>query len=306
MADDPTQPISSDDLLKAARDSVGSDEDLSEQMLRAARKLTESPTPPEMPDPTYPTTDPGDTAPVREFEAPTTTAAPPPVAAPKPTQRPQRAARSRPSRPTSPPPGPLGGDKRPRIPRAVRGLIPLVIFGFIFLFNFFGDDGGEPDSVAVEATVVTQAPQSGVEVRSDQPSVNLALRSAVVASGQTPDRPAERAVDGDPAVGWNSGGFPSQWIDIDLGGPATVREVRLRVGQSPAVGDTIHAILVRGPGTNGEELLFHAFEGQTRDSSWITAKPTRPWAGIDHVRVFTLESPSWVAWFEIEVLGVAE
>jgi hypothetical protein len=185
-------------------------------------------------------------------------------------------------------------------------LIPLIIFGVIFLTNILGDNQSQPDSVTVDVTVETQSPPSGVEVSNDAPSVNLALGSPVNASGQTANGAAALAIDGDPSTAWNSGGFPSQWIDIDLGAPGTIREVRLRVGQSPPVGDTSHRVLARGPGTDGEYHLFHAFEGQTRDGTWITAKPEEPWPGIDHIRISTVESPSWVAWFEVEILGVQE
>jgi hypothetical protein len=154
--------------------------------------------------------------------------------------------------------------------------------------------------------VATTLATTGVEVRSDEPSVNLALGASVAASGETADGPATNVVDGEPQTAWNAGGFAPQWIEIDLGAPAIVREVRLRVGQWPPTGETVHAVLARGPGTDGQEYLFHGFEGTTTDNTWISAKPNDPWPGIQFIRVFTLDSPSWVSWFEVEVLGVLE
>lgn len=310
MADDPTQPVSSDDLVRAARESVGMDESLSEQMLRDARERVNAAmaSSAQMPDPAYPGVEPDDLPPPAEMEPPPRSATPrTPVPSPS-ARRPRRAGsrRTSPTQPTTATPGPVPGTSRPRIPKAARGLIPLIIFGVIFLSNVFGNEGDSPEAVPVNVPATTQEPQAGVEVRTDAPSINLALQRPAEASGQTADGAAALAVDGDPSTAWNSGGFPAQWIDIDLGAPATVREVRLRVTQSPPIGNTVHVLLGRGPGTGGEEVLLGVLERQTVDNAWIAVKAAEPPSGIDHVRVFTEDSPSWVGWFEIEVLGVQD
>ncbi len=310
MADDPIQSVSSDDLVRAARESVGTDESLSEQMLREARQRVEAgmASSAQMPDLAYPGVETDDLPPPAEVEPPPRSTTPrTPVPSPS-ARRPRRTGsrRKSPTRQTTATPGPVLGTTRPRIPRAARGLIPLIIFGVIFLSNIFGNEGDSPEAVPVDVSATTQEPQAGVEVRTDAPSINLALQRPAEASGQTSDGAAALAVDGDPSTAWNSGGFPAQWIDIDLGAPATVRQVRLRVAQSPPIGNTVHVVLGRGPGTGGEEVLLGVFERQTVDNTWIAVKPAEPPAGIDHVRVFTEDSPSLVAWFEIEVLGVPE
>jgi len=187
-----------------------------------------------------------------------------------------------------------------------RGIIPLVILGVIFFSNFIRDNADPPDAVPVVVTVATQAPETAVGAQVLAPSTNLALNRPVEVTGTTADAPGANAVDGDPTTAWNSGGYPPQVIGIDLGGPATVREVRLRVGQAPAVGETIHAVFVSGPGTNNQQVQYQVHEDVTRDGTWITLEGTTPMAGIDHVAVLTAKSPSWVAWFEVEVLGIAE
>ena len=48
---------------------------------------------------------------------------------------------------------------------------------------------------------------------------NLALGKPATASAELPEAPATRAVDGLMANWWASGGYPYQWIDIDLGAP---------------------------------------------------------------------------------------
>lgn len=308
MQDDPSRPVSSDELIRAARQEVGLDESLSERMLRDARTRVEA----AIPLSSAERIEAGRAAPAAaEPDMKETTSRP---SAPKqrPVPPPPTKDRSRPRRdkrrqPVSQPSSPFPADQtRRRIPKAARGLIPLIIFGVIFLSNFFDDEGGgEPDVVPAADTVVTQA-TTGVEVRSDEPSVNLAFGAPVAASGETPDGPATNAVDGEPQTPWNAGAYAPQWIEIDLGAPSVVREVRLRVGQSPSTGETVHAVLARGPGTDGEEYLFYGFEGPTTDNTWISAKPNDPWSGIQFIRVFTLDSPSWVSWFEVEVLGVPE
>lgn len=305
MQDDPTQPVSSDDLVRAARASVGSSESLSEQMLREAQeRIGADFGAGSTPGPMDPIPEMTDSAPSAEPKVATRPAPPPPSSAPS-TSRPKPAGR-RPAPPPRRSPGPLEPSTRSKVPKAARGLIPLIVLGVFILSNFFGGNDDSPDAVPVTVTVTTQVPPTAVQVSSDAPSVNLAWVHPTAVSGQTADGPGRNAVDGDPETAWNAGGFPPQWIDIDLGAPATIREVRLRVGQSPVLGDTRHFVLVRGPGTDGEEYLFHEFEGKTANNIWITARPEDPLSGIDHVRVVTGESQSRVAWFEIEVLGVHE
>jgi hypothetical protein len=73
---------------------------------------------------------------------------------------------------------------------------------------------------------------------------NLALGKPVTASGELPEAPATRAVDGLMANWWGSGGYPYQWIDIDLGSTASIARARLFVSQYPD-GPTTHRILTR-------------------------------------------------------------
>jgi hypothetical protein len=130
---------------------------------------------------------------------------------------------------------------------------------------------------------------------------NLALGKATTASGVALEPPAN-AVDGNPGSIWNSGGSPPQWIEIDLGMPATVARIRLRVAQSPA-GRTTHLVSTRGPGAGDAYVVRGQLSGSTSDSQVLEITGGAPWANVRFVRVETLESPSWVSWREIEVLG---
>lgn len=131
-------------------------------------------------------------------------------------------------------------------------------------------------------------------------SGNLALKMMTFTSKSERDRTSSRAVDGSTTTDWGSGHFPPQWIEINLGAPATIKEVRLLVTQHPS-GDTTHRILVR-PGF-GEFTEIHRFESFTSTGQWLVYKLPEPMGHVQVVRIETLESPSWVGWIEIEVIG---
>ena len=129
---------------------------------------------------------------------------------------------------------------------------------------------------------------------------NLALGAAVTASASLVGEPPAHAADGLPGTTWISGAGPSQWIEIDLGQISSIRAIRLLVAQSPA-GSTRHQVYVRGPA--GSLELVHTFSGETADGDFLEFAPTQPLTDVQFIRIVTPESPSWVAWREIEVIG---
>jgi len=131
------------------------------------------------------------------------------------------------------------------------------------------------------------------------PSSNLALGKPVKASNALPDKPPQNVVDGS-ANEWISGGGPTQWIEIDLQKPATVRSIRLVVAQYPD-GETVHRLFVKG--SSGQYHLEREFSGFTSDNQVLEYAPDAPLTNIRFVRVETVSSPSWVAWKEIEVIA---
>jgi hypothetical protein len=126
------------------------------------------------------------------------------------------------------------------------------------------------------------------------------LNQAVSASNSEAARPARFAVDGNISTDWGSGDFPPQWIEIDLGAPATIQAFRLLVTQSPN-GNTVHRILVRAP--DGEFTEVHRFAQSTSSGNWLIFRLPEPMRNIQFVRIETIKSPSWVGWVEIEVMG---
>lgn len=132
------------------------------------------------------------------------------------------------------------------------------------------------------------------------PGRNLALNKPVKGSESLPDQTARMAVDGDANTQWSSGAFPTQWIEIDLGTPSSIGEIRLTVGQWPS-GETVHQIWVG----NTQDALkqVYEFKGSEFDFDVLNYVPVIPLQGIRYVRIVTTESPSWVSWREIEVLA---
>ena len=128
---------------------------------------------------------------------------------------------------------------------------------------------------------------------------NLARGRPARASSSLADFAADLAVDGATGTLWNAGAGPEQSITIELDGPSRVSALRLLVGQSPA-GRTTHEIWVRD---DGDFQRVHIFDGQTQEGDTLEWRPPDLLQGIDAVRVVTTRSPSWVAWYEIEVLG---
>lgn len=132
------------------------------------------------------------------------------------------------------------------------------------------------------------------------PGRNLAQGKPVEASEALPDQTAQMAVDGDPNTQWSAGAYPTQWIEIDLGAPYAIGEIRLTVGQWPA-GQIVHQLWV---GASQDSLQqVYEFGGREYDFDVLNYIPPTPLTNIRYIRIVTTKSPSWVSWREIEVLA---
>jgi len=162
-------------------------------------------------------------------------------------------------------------------------------------------DGAISGSAAVVAEGTTRM-TNGIQDHFFPPSESTGPDGRVSrASGMRYGGWPGNAFDGQTGTTWAAGDRPlPQWIEIDLGAPITVATLRLLVWQATP-GNTLHR--VTGGGTSGTETLLAEFRGPTRDGEWLTQALTTPRAGIRYVRVTTLESPSIVAWREIQVLA---
>lgn len=110
----------------------------------------------------------------------------------------------------------------------------------------------------------------------------------------------ESAVDLSVQTQWNAGANPPQWIQIDLGQPTNISAIRLVISQYPA-GNTVHQIWGGADASN--LTLLYEFKGFTQDPDTLEFKPSPPLTNIRYVKIVTPQSPSWVAWKEIEVIG---
>ncbi len=73
--------------------------------------------------------------------------------------------------------------------------------------------------------------------------------------------------------------------------------IRLTPSQYPE-GPTTHE--VKG-WIDGGWVELGTIDGNSRDG--VPLELTGPWSDVERVRVETVASPSWVAWYEIEVLA---
>jgi hypothetical protein len=131
-------------------------------------------------------------------------------------------------------------------------------------------------------------------------SVDLTLIASLTASASLADQLPSNAVDGNPDTVWNSGADPRQWIRFEFDPPRMISSVRLNISQYPE-GYTVHRIW--GGSTEENVQLLHEFAGITTDGQILEFQSP---AYIEHIRILyivTIQSPSWVAWREIEIFG---
>lgn len=104
-------------------------------------------------------------------------------------------------------------------------------------------------------------------------------------------------VDGDTATAWGSGGYQPASADFDVRTPQTISHIQLVVMQTPH-GTTTHTVY-GGPSLSSLTALNPPITGDTSDGQVIDLYGS--WSNIRYLRVATTQSPSWVAWREINV-----
>ena len=143
--------------------------------------------------------------------------------------------------------------------------------------------------------------KSSLGLRLSGAGANLAYRKVIRFSTALPGNGGELAVDGNPGTWWSAGAGAPQWIEVDLGAAYNIRSIRLVTSQSPA-GLTVHKVRGKGADLQDAYVVLHNFEGITADTQVFSYTPGQPWKGIRYLRIDTIESPSWVAWREIEII----
>ncbi len=122
----------------------------------------------------------------------------------------------------------------------------------------------------------------------------------VSVSQYLPDQRPEAAFDHNAQSNWGAGAHPPQWIQIDLQRDRIISQINLTVSQFPS-GPTVHQILAARSDESCQLNLIHEFEGHTSDGQVLTYEPPDQADTFRFLRIHTIESPSWVAWFEIDI-----
>jgi dipeptidyl aminopeptidase/acylaminoacyl peptidase len=140
---------------------------------------------------------------------------------------------------------------------------------------------------------------SGIE----RPTVDRDLAAWRPASADAfePTNPPERAVDGRIDDWWNSGGYPSHWLEVDLMRPMTIARIRLITPELPSGASFV--VLGRATATQPFHLL-HLIKGPTVDLQQVDFTAKRPWRNVRYMRIAvprSAASPPWVSLRELAV-----
>ena len=148
--------------------------------------------------------------------------------------------------------------------------------------------------------VVTRVVEGPAPTTVSLPRVNVAPFGSASSSMST-ESPS-RAIDGDPETLWASGGFPVQWIEVAFDRLYLIDRFELLVAQTPA-GESTHQIWISDAA--GVLTKIHEFadlpttDGQTLEIS------VDPPVTLNRVMILTTKGPSFVAWREVRVIGIA-
>lgn len=107
------------------------------------------------------------------------------------------------------------------------------------------------------------------------------------------------AFDGNLNTAWNAVNYAPAWISVDLGATSNVSHIVFNVAQNPN-GNTVHEIYSSADGLNWQ--LVETINSFTTDLMEFTRFYTNL-NGVRYIKIQTISSPYWVAWFEISVFG---
>lgn len=103
---------------------------------------------------------------------------------------------------------------------------------------------------------------------------------------------------------WNSGNYAPQWVEVDLQHTYLLSRVRFVVAQLPD-GVTGHEIWAsRWPmkADISRAFLVGSFNDSTEDREVLDFRLVHP-AAARFVQIRTTQSPSWVAWMDVQVFA---
>lgn len=100
---------------------------------------------------------------------------------------------------------------------------------------------------------------------------------------------------------WNSGGLAPQYVQLTFPSSFSVSQICLCVAQLPN-GNTYHE-LYAGPSSSSLTLVT-VLNGYTYSGEWINITYNPMLTGVSVLQLYTVSSPSWVAWVYFLVYGV--
>ncbi len=127
-------------------------------------------------------------------------------------------------------------------------------------------------------------------------------RGGVRGSGTWQNEIPENAFDGKRETDWNAGDYAPAWIERDLGCSPPLTGIALFPCQDIA-GPTTHEVWVSDEPIGDDRTkakLVHTFKGETTNNSLLKFDFPKE-VVARYVQVRTTQSPTWVAWWEIEI-----
>jgi len=168
----------------------------------------------------------------------------------------------------------------------------------------------EADGLIMETLAPVNAPDPcNVNFGGGGP-VNLAYGASATASrtedGSGGYYPPENAVDYSLNTWWSAAEGATQWIELDLGRPATIQRFKL-VDLFGGEGRHVNVVWGKGPGTGDEYDPLVTLEViSQQDELVIEHTLSVPVSGIRYIKVETVANPGWIIWHEIEVYGTPD
>lgn len=107
---------------------------------------------------------------------------------------------------------------------------------------------------------------------------------------------ADKAVDGNDATAWNAGGFPPQWVELDLKSARTVSGLRMASNHFP---DGAATIEIYGGAAASPSALVHSFTQTITSGDVLNITFSSPASNVRYLRIKTTADSSWTGWSEL-------
>jgi hypothetical protein len=121
-------------------------------------------------------------------------------------------------------------------------------------------------------------------------------------SGSWQTETPEKAFDGHRDTDWNAGDYAPAWIERDLGAAKPLASITLFACQD-IPGATVHEIWVSNEPIGNDRTkakLVHTLKGETTNQQELKFDFPKD-LSARYIEIRTTQSPTWIAWWEIEI-----